>query len=276
MLSKDAPNESILSQTVLKAVDVLECVANGDEPLSALQVAKLCKISRPTAYRLLTTLVSRGYVEAMDGARFRLGTQALSLNKKVLASIDLPDVARSYMRQLSDLTNETVNLSIREGAEILYIAQMESSQSVRMMSTIGTRSHLHSTAMGKAILAFLPDEEQTTLAERLVLTPYTAATITEQALLVKELTNVRKQGYAIDNEENEVGVRCVGAPIFDHNGYAFAGISISGPAYRLSLARLKALSRSLIEATDAISARLGHVPTESMPAVSVQKFSGRN
>src|SRR5512142_739880 len=114
MLSKDVPNESILSQTVLKALDVLECVANSDEPLSALQIAKLCKTSRPTAYRLLTTLASRGYVEVMEGARFRLGTQALSLNKKVLDSIDLPDVARPYMRQLSDLTNETVNLAIRE------------------------------------------------------------------------------------------------------------------------------------------------------------------
>jgi DNA-binding IclR family transcriptional regulator len=273
MLSKDAPNDSILSQTVLKAVDVLECVANGDEPLSALQVAKLCKISRPTAYRLLTTLVSRGYVEAMDGARFRLGTQALSLNKKVLASIDLPDVARSYMRQLSDLTNETVNLSIREGAEILYIARVESSQSIRMMSTIGTRSHLHSTAMGKALLAFLPGEEQTALIEEIALVPCTAGTITERALLIQELVNVRKQGFAIDNEENEAGVRCVGAPILDHTGHAFAALSVSGPAYRISVAQLKAISRPLIEATHAISARLGYVPTEPTPAFSMQKLS---
>jgi DNA-binding IclR family transcriptional regulator len=145
-----------------------------------------------------------------------------------------------------------------------------------MMSTIGTRSHLHSTAMGKAILAFLPDEERSMLVERLVLTSCTEATITEQALLVKELANVRKQGFAIDNEENEAGVRCVGAPIFDHTGYVFAAISISGPAYRLSLARLKALSRPLIEATDAISARVGHVPTGPTPAVGTHKLSGRN
>ncbi len=259
MLPKDITNESLLSQTVLKALDVLECVANGDEPLSALQVAKLCKISRPTAYRLLSTLASRGYVEAGDGARFRLGTQALSLNKKVLASIDLPDIARPYMRQLSDLSNETVNLSIREGVEILYIARMESSQSIRMMSTIGSRSHMHSTAMGKALLAFLPGEEQSALVAGLTLTPRTAATITEQALLLKELANVRKQGFAIDNEENEAGVRCVGAPIFDHTGCAFAALSISGPAYRMSVAQLKALARPLIEAAHAVSARLGHV-----------------
>lgn len=276
MLSKDAPNESILSQTVLKALDVLECVASSGEPLSAAQVAQSCKISRPTAYRLLSTLVARGYVAAADEARFRLGTQTLSLSKKVLDSIDLPDVARSYMRQLSELANETINLSIREGTEIIFIARVESSQSIRMMSTIGTRSHLHSTSMGKAVLAFLPDEEQAALVERLVLTPCTAATITERTLLIKELVNVRKQGYAIDNEENEAGVRCVGAPIFDHTGYPFAGISISGPAYRLSLAQLKALSRPLLEATHAISVRLGHVLTESTPVVSVPKISGRD
>jgi DNA-binding IclR family transcriptional regulator len=260
MLTKETPNESILSQTVLKALDVLECVANSDEPFTALQIARLCKISRPTAYRLLTTLASRGYVEAMDGALFRLGTQALSLNQKVLDSIDLPDVARPYLRQLSDLTNETVNLAIREDREILYIARVESSQSIRMMSTIGTRSHLHSTSMGKAVLAHLPVEEQTPLIERLVLTPCTSATITDRALLLEELARIRKQGFAIDNEENETGVRCVGAPIFDHTGRAFAGISISGPAYRTSVSQLEAISRPLIEAAHAISARLGHLP----------------
>jgi IclR family acetate operon transcriptional repressor len=199
-------------------------------------------------------------VATVDGARFRLGTQALSLSQKVLASIDLPEVARPYMRQLSDLTNETVNLSLREGTEILYIARVEGSQSIRMTSTIGTRSHLHSTAMGKALLAFLPAEEQTPLVERLTLLPCTPATITERALLLKELAAVRQQGFAIDNEENETGVRCMGAPIFDHMGYPFAAISISGPAYRTSMAQLQEFSRPLTEAVHAISAHLGHVP----------------
>ncbi|HMB23791.1 MAG: IclR family transcriptional regulator [Chloroflexota bacterium] len=260
MITRDEPNESILSQTVLKALDVLECVANADEPVSAPEVAKLLKISRPTAYRLLATLVSRGYVAAVDDARFHLGTQALSLGTKVLSSMDLPEVARAYMRQLSDLTNETINLSIREGLEILYIARVEGSQSIRMTSTIGTRSHLYSTSMGKAILAFLPEEERVQLVERLVLIPHTPATITQPDLLRKELENVCKQGFAIDDEENETGVRCLGAPIFDHAGYAFAGISISGPAYRTSVAQLRALSRPLIEVANAISARLGHAP----------------
>ena len=260
MSSKDTPSEANLSQTVLKALDILECVANADRPLSASEAAKLCNVSRPTAYRLLSTLATRGYVAQANGSHYRLGTQALSLSKKVLDSIDLPELAKPHMRQLSDVTNETVHLSILDNTEILYIAKVESSQSVRMSAKIGTRNHLHCTAMGKAILAFLPGGELVKLLEQLKLTGCTAATITAPATLVEELEMVRASKFAIDNEESEDGVRCVGAPIFDHTGRVFAAISVSGPAYRLSVARLDALSSLVIDAADALSGHLGYVP----------------
>ncbi len=260
MSLKDTPNEANLSQTVLKALDILESVADADRPLSAAKVAKRCKLSRPTAYRLLSTLAARGYVTHVEGSAYRLGTQALSLSKKVLDSLDLPELAKPHMRQLSDVANETVHLSILDNTEILYIARAESSQSVRMASTIGTRNKLHCTAMGKAILAFLPASDQAKLIEQLKLTGCTAAAITDRATLVEELANVRAQKFAIDDEESEDGVRCVGAPIYDHTGRVFAAISVSGPAYRLSVARLNALSSLVIVAADAISGHLGYVP----------------
>lgn len=260
MSFKDGPNEANLSQTVLKALDILECVADADRPLSAAEAAKRCEVSRPTAYRLLSTLVTRRYVAQVEGSAYRLGTQALSLSKKVLDSIDLPDLAKPYMRQLSDVANETVHLSILDKTEILYIARVESSQSVRMTSTIGTRNKLHCTAMGKAILAFLPGSDRAKLIEQLKLTGRTTATITDRPALVEELANVRAQKFAIDNEESEEGVRCVGAPIFDRTGRVFAAVSISGPAYRLSVSRLNALSSLVIDTTNAISGHLGHVP----------------
>lgn len=259
MPSRSALNESNLSQTVLKALDILECVANANHPLSASEVAGLCKVSRPTAYRLLLTLATRGYTAQADGPYFRLGTQALSLSKKVLDSIDLPELARPYMRQLSDATHETVHLSILEDTEILYIAKVESSQSIRLTSTIGARSNLHSTAMGKAVLAFLPDDERAELLDRIELAAFTPATITNRAALAKELANIRKRRFAIDNEENESGVRCVGAPLFDHTGHVFAAISISGPAYRLSVSQLEACSPLILDTTSAISCRLGYL-----------------
>lgn len=263
MSAKDTFNESNLSQTVLKALDILECVADADRPLSAAAVAKRCEVSRPTAHRLLCTLAERGYVAHVAGSAYRLGTQVLSLSKKVLDSLDLPELAKPHMRKLSDVANETVHLSILDNTEILYIAKVESSQSVRMASTIGARNKLHCTAMGKAILAFLPGADQAKLIEQLKLTNCTAAAITDQAALVEELARVRAQKFAIDDEESEDGVRCVGAPIFDHTGRVFAAISISGPAYRLSRSRLNALSSLVIEAAQAISGTLGYVPSNS-------------
>ena len=134
-----------------------------------------------------------------------------------------------------------------------------------MTSTIGTRNSLHCTAMGKAILAFLPGSDQMKLMEQLKLTDCTPAAIADRAALVEELARVRAQEFALDNEESEEGVNCVGAPIFDHTGRAFAAISISGPAYRLSVARLNALSSLVIQAAGAISGALGYVSPGSGP-----------
>src|SRR5512146_396269 len=152
---KDANNDLEFSQTVLKALIVLECIADADRPLSAAEVAKLCKISRPTAYRLLSTLAARDYVTQVNGSCFRLGSQALSLSKKLLDSIDLPELARPYMRKLGDVTNETVYLSTPDGAAILYIAKIESTQPIRTSCIIGTRNNLYSTSMGIAVFALL-------------------------------------------------------------------------------------------------------------------------
>lgn len=259
MSSKDMPSESNLSQTVLKALDILECVALAEQPLSAAEVAKLCGIPRPTAYRLIRTLTTRGYVAQDDETHYRLGTQTLSLSQNVLDSLDLHELAQPYLRQLSDITNETAYLSMIDDDEILYIGKAESSQSVRTHTKIGSRNKLHCTSMGKAILAFLPENDRNELVKRLELNANTPTTITDQNALLGELTKIHAQKYSIDNEESEEGVRCVGAPIFDHNGNVLAAISVSGPAYRLSVARLTALSNLVIDTAMTISSRLGYV-----------------
>jgi DNA-binding IclR family transcriptional regulator len=260
MASLATPQDTNLAQTVLKALDILECIALANHPLSAAEVAKLCNMSRPTAYRLICTLTARGYVAEDDDTHYRLGTQALSLSQNVLDSLDLPELAQPYLRHLSDITNETTYLSMLDDDEILYIGKAESSQSIRTHTKIGSRNMLHSTAMGKAILAFLPIEEQTQLLERIKLTRLTSVTITDKATLVKELAKVRTQKYALDNEECEEDIRCVGAPIFDHSGRPFAAISVSGPAYRLAVSRVSDLSLLVVDTANAISSRLGYVP----------------
>ena len=259
MPAKDASNEASLSQTVLKALDILECIALAEQPLSAAEVAKLCNLSRPTAYRLICTLATRGYVAQDDATHYRLGTQALSLSQNVLDSLDLPELARSYLRQLSDITNETTYLSMLDNNEILYLGKAESSQSLRTNTKIGSRNMLHCTSMGKAILAFLPESDQVSLVERLELIGNTNKTITDRAALIEHLATVRAQKFAIDNEESEDGIRCVGAPIFDRSGHVFAAISVSGPAYRLPISRLVALSSLVMDTANTISSRLGYV-----------------
>jgi IclR family KDG regulon transcriptional repressor len=260
MTSSQTPHESNLIQTVLKALDVMECLASTDRPLSTLEVAQLCGLSRPTAYRFLTTLLTRGYVASNQNGHYHLGTRVLTLSKGLLDRLDLTELDRPELRELSQASNETVHFAILDDTEMLYIDKVESSQPVRMHSTIGARNPLHCTAIGKAVLAFIPVEERNALLDRITFIPRTPNTITDRAALAEHLELVYTRGFAIDDIENEEGIRCVGAPVFNHTGRVFAAISISGPAYRLSIPRLLELSTLVITAANAISKKLGYVP----------------
>jgi IclR family acetate operon transcriptional repressor len=258
-----ATHEANLTQSVLKALDVLECLASADRPLSATEVAQRCGLSRPTAYRHLITLLTRDYVTTRQGGgHYQIGAQVLGLSKSFLEHLDLPELARVDLRELSRLSQETVHLAVLDGTHMLYVGKIDSPQSVRMHSAIGTRNPLYCTAMGKALLAFLPLDKRTALLDQITLTSRTPNTITDRAALTEHLELVRARGFAIDDMENEEGIRCVGAPIFDHTGHVSAAISISGPAYRLSNSRLEELSKSVVAASEAISSKLGYGPVD--------------
>jgi len=229
--------------------------------LSAQDVAQHCSLSRPTAYRHLVTLSTRDYVTTCDDGRsYQVGPKVLELGKSFLDRLDLPELARASMRELSRTSQETVHLTVLDGTEILYVAKVDGPQSVRMYSAIGTRNPLYCTAMGKAILAFLPPEKRTALLDQTTLAPRTPNTITDRTALDRHLELVRSQGFAIDDVEFEEGIRCLGAPILNHTGRVTAAISISGPAYRLSNSRLQELSGRVVEASQAISGKMGYLP----------------
>lgn len=249
-----------LTQSVLKALDILECLAAANQPLSAQEVAQHCGLSRPTAYRLLSTLLTRNYVTSSEGSgRYQIGAKALSLGKSFLERLDLPELAKPDLRELSHVSRETVHLGVLDGTAVLYVGKVDGPQSVRMHSAIGTRNPLYSTAMGKAILAFIPCKERQALLEQLTLVARTPNTITDLAVLTDHLERVRAQGFAIDDMEDQEGIRCVGAPIFDHTGCVTAAVSISGPAYRLSNARLRELAEAAMTASRALSTKLGFI-----------------
>lgn len=248
-----------LTQSVLKALNILECLAAADQPLSAQEVARQCALSRPTAYRLLVTLLTRDYVTiCQESGNYQIGAKALTLGKSFLERLDLPELAKPNLRELSQAAQETVHLAVLEGIEMLYVGKADGPQPVRMHCTIGTRNPLHSTAMGKAILAFLPLEKRIALLDQMTLAPRTSNTITGKAALLAHLERVREQGFAIDDVENEEDIRCVGAPIFDHMGSVIAAISVSGPAYRLSDARMQEISELVIQTSKVISSKLGY------------------
>ncbi len=266
MANSGPVSDTNLSGTVLKALDVLDCLAQRGRPMSAQEIARECALSRPTAYRLLTTLMSRGFVRTNGNYSYLLGTKLISLGRIVLDSIDLQELARSHLHELCAISNETANLSILDGAELLYIGKEESPQSsqtpvfVGLRSNVGTRLTLHSSAMGKAILAYLPEMDlQTLLNHTTPLKPYTRNTITNLATLTHELERIRQHGYAIDDREVDDGTRCVAAPVFDSTGRVIAAMSIAGPAYRLTLDHLHQLSKEVIRVTRALSHQLGYL-----------------
>ena len=253
-------HETNLIQSVLKALDVLDCLSSAERPLSAQEVAQRCLLSRPTAYRHLVTLLTRDYVTTFEDDRYyQIGPKVLGLSKSFLDRLDLPELAKADMRELSRVSQETVHLAVLDRTEILYVAKVDGPQAVRMYSAIGTRNPLYCTAMGKAILAFLPIEKRTKLLDQVALVPRTPNTITDPVALDQHLELVRGHGYAIDDVEFEEGIRCLGAPIFNHTGRVIAAISISGPAYRLSNSRLQELSGQVTETSEAISSKLGYL-----------------
>jgi DNA-binding IclR family transcriptional regulator len=163
------------------------------------------------------------------------------------------------LRQVSKVSGETTYVSILDGTYILYVNKVESSQSIRSNCTIGTRNPLYCSSMGKAILAHLEDDEVNGLLGKIDLIPRTANTIVERDALLEELKRIKARGYSIDDEEIEDNVRCVGAPIFNHRGYPFAAMSLSGPESRLPVAKLHELSQIILDATQNISRQLGYI-----------------
>lgn len=247
---------------MLKALDVLELLASEEKHLSVSEIAQVCGQSRPTAYRLLTTLQHRKYVSSDGDGRYRLGTKLLSFSKGVINSIDFHQIAKPELNGLTQQSNERTHFAILDHGEALYVAKVESPQPVRMYSTVGTRNLLHCTAVGKAMLAFLPANERTELLNQSELTKRTPNTITDREILMEHLKKIRAQGFAIDDIENEEDIRCVAAPVFNHAGYVVGAISVSGPAYRIPISRLKELSRPVIHACKAVSEKLGYTPND--------------
>lgn len=245
-----------------RALDVLETLAEASAgaPVGVTDVARRVGTTKSAAFRILSNLERRGYVSKDPvTAKYGLGTRLAYLGDRSLVAIDLRGAARPELEELHQRFGETANLGVREGGEVVYVDMVESSRGLRMAASVGARDLVHSTALGKAMLAFAPPAERDRLLRRR-LVARTERTITDPAVLRVALERVRAEGVAEDLEENEIGARCLAAPIFDHAGSVLGAISVSSPASRLDDARAAEVAAAVVAAAAAVSRRIGGAP----------------
>lgn len=251
--------ESSSVQSLDRAFDLLEllCHSRGGMTIGALSAET--GLHKSTVHRLLASMCARGYVQR-DAATsiYRAGMRLCELSSYVMENMDVIERARAPMERLGHETGETVHLVMQEEKDIVYIHKVESvSGAIRMFSRIGMRRPLYCTGVGKAILATWPEDEVRAVWRASGVRLWTPYTIVTEEAFFQELDQVRRQGYALDNEENELGVRCIAAAVPDYSGRATYAISVSAPLTRMQDERIAALRAPVLAARDEIAALLG-------------------
>jgi DNA-binding IclR family transcriptional regulator len=252
---KDKALQKPAIQVLERSFSLFDVLAAHTDPVPLKQISAATGLHPSTAHRILNDLALGGFVDRPFAGSYRLGMRLLELGNLVKARLDVREAALGPMRELHKLTHQPVNLSMRQGDEIVYIERSYSEQSgMQVVRAIGGRAPLHLTSVGKLFLAMDEPQKVRAYATRTGLAGHTRNSITALSALERELANVRKLGSARDDEELEMGVRCMAAGIYDDQNRLVAGLSISAPADRLEegwLARVKATA-------EAISAALGH------------------
>jgi DNA-binding IclR family transcriptional regulator len=243
--------------TLRRGLRVLDAVAGHLHGVTLGQLAKELKASRSTLHRFITSLVDAGYVEQDQATgRYRVGLHVLALASSLLGGLPFRAAARAELGSLVMATGETAQACMLDGLEVVYVDEIDSPHPLRLNTFVGTRLPANSTAVGKAILAFLPDEDR----RRLIgwgLPARTPRTITDPGKLLEALDEVRARGYAVDDEEDMAGVRCVAAPVFDMRHVVVGSVGIAGPSARLSMADIPRKAEIVVDTARLISARLG-------------------
>src|SRR4030043_735988 len=257
---RQKPNN--LVQTIERTSLILDILGQSPQGISIRDLSEKNDLPKGTTHRLVSSLTYFGYSRQDSKTRnYFLGFKLVELGNLLLSQLDLRKEAEPFLRDLAERTNETVHMVFLDRGEIVYIDKVEldhNPSGLRMASRVGLRNPAHSSAVGKILMSHLPEEELNSLIKEKGLPKRTENTITDSIQLKKHLKAVRTQGYAIDDEENEKGVRCVAAPIFNEMGKAVAAISLSGPAFRITKKVIQeTLKKEVAETAYKISQRLG-------------------
>ncbi|HXX02189.1 MAG TPA: IclR family transcriptional regulator, partial [Candidatus Acidoferrales bacterium] len=254
-------NHESPSVAVERALAMLEAVAQEPEGLSNAEISRKLQIPKSSASYILRTLVTRAYLNRDDGTgKYRVGLKILSLSRGALSGLDVREVALPIMRHLTERTGLTCHLAILDGPEAVYIEKVEPQGFLRVDTWVGRRMRVHATSVGKALVAHIPQEQLEKIVAESGMERRTPKTITTMPRLLKELEKVRAQGYAVDDEENNLGARCLGAPIFNQSGAIEASLGLSGTINQVNAHTMARIVEALKDAARHVSMQLGYRP----------------
>jgi IclR family transcriptional regulator, KDG regulon repressor len=238
-------------QSLARGLRILDLLAQAQGGVSITELAEHLGVDKGSASRLVATLASHGYAEKDEQTRrYHLGLQVVTISRSLLSRLPLREVAKPFLRQLMERTGECAHLAVPGQGKVLYIDQVESPATLRVNAQVGTMNPLHCTALGKILLAFGGVELPADLES------FTPNTITDIDRLQKNLEQIRLQGYAVDDEEFDPGVRCIAVPVKDFRGKVIASMGISGPASRMTRESLPELAAIVLEVGTALSKRM--------------------
>lgn len=246
-------------QVLDRALAVVDAIAEQQEPTSLTDLAAKLQLNKSTVHRLVMILERHRVIERdLQTGRYRLGMRLFELGSIAISRFDIREKARHHIEQLHYEVNESVHLCTLDGGEILYLDRVEPTRSVRMECRVGKRNPAHCTSVGKAMMAWLPEREVDQILRQHGMVRRTPATMTTPAELKADLNLVRARGYAIDDEEVEEGVRCVGVAVVGYDGRPLAAISVSAPSFRLSMEKVPVVAASISKAAGALSRESGY------------------
>lgn len=250
--------QGIMVQSIERAIQILNCFNGSNSELTLNAIASELSLNKSTVHGILNTLKHYGLVEQdEERGKYRLGMHLLVLSNRLLDRLEIRAVASPVIQELCEQVGETVHLVILRGADVVYIDKCTSSRSFQVFTAVGMSFPAYVTGVGKVLLADKSDDELRELVPP-VLQQVTEHSISSREQLLTHLEQVRKQGYAFDKDENEIGLSCVAAPIFDYSGKAVAAISVAGPSVRLDAERMEELVGVVRKAAAEISRRLGY------------------
>lgn len=240
-----------------RVAELLDCFSGPFESVGVTELSRKVKLHKATVHRLLMVLEELRWVSGNGMGRYHLGPTLWQIGQRAMGAVDPRQVARPILGELVSATGETAHFVVLDGRQALYLEKVECNRSVRMPSFVGRRNPLYCTAVGKVLLANLPQPQLGQLLREIKPKRQTPRTITSKRKLAAAVEAVRTKGYALDDQELEIGLRCIAVPVRDRSGNVFAALSISGPIYRITDSAIPALTRTVLLAGEKLSRQFG-------------------